>query len=143
MKLKKTVYSKIIVTSLLLLLTGSMGYAQLYRGRAMPGGDGFSGILYLRAGLGYGYGIGNQVISTARDNNNTGNITYKKEKLSFGSGIDLGLAAGYMFTPQIGIDLGLSYHSGHSTEIESYIYSPDSSMFYFSSEARKSSRKRG
>ena len=69
--------------------------------------------------------------------NTDGSRNYKSRPFSFGQGANFGIDLGYMFTPNIGAELGVDYFMG--SKIDVYKYSNDSSPNY--SENQKVSAK--
>ena len=74
--------------------------------------------IYFNIGGGYGLPAAPNLISTTDDNStNNGNSTTHNYKLvkgggSFGKGIQLGAIVGYMFTENVGAELGIGYLAG-------------------------------
>lgn len=75
---------------------------------------------YVSLNAGYGLNASSQNLGTTSYNNNGTNMTtYNQEDFSFGKGIQFGGAAGYMFTKNIGVEMGLSYLTGDPTTLQS------------------------
>lgn len=71
--------------------------------------------LFIRVGGGYNMGIDQALIGQNETTTaSTSSATVKRENVygSYGQGINLGLRVGYMFTENIGADLGLNYILG-------------------------------
>jgi hypothetical protein len=66
--------------------------------------------LYVTANAGYGFGINKSMIADLTETATT--YTHDQKSLSFGKGINLGGAVGFMFNKNMGAELGLSYLIG-------------------------------
>jgi hypothetical protein len=92
----------LIVAILGLILGASIGLAQ--------------GV-YLTANAGYGFGAGTQYISVNGDYTQTP-TTYEGVYGSYGEGFKFGSSAGYMFSRNLGAELGFAYWLGNTFEIQ-------------------------
>lgn len=78
----------------------------------------FAQSFYVKLNGGYNWGIASNVI--ASNSNQVGTVnSYEKVNLSFGKGINIGGAFGYMFNKNIGAELGINYLIGGTTETSS------------------------
>ena len=71
--------------------------------------------LYFGLGGGYGFAAAKQTLGQDTKVTNTGgtfSAEYMSHPISLGKGINAGLFAGYMFNPNIGLELGVSYLAG-------------------------------
>jgi hypothetical protein len=85
--------------------------------------------LYVTANAGYGFGINKSTINDFTETATT--YTYNLKSLSFGQGINLGGAIGFMFNKNMGAELGLSYLIGGKTKsTDSYIDRAENSTYY-------------
>ncbi len=84
---------------------------------------------YINANVGYGFKLGSQNIDDfvkVKENSGPSNDEYTQINVSLGQGLNFGATAGYMFTKNIGAELGISYLLGlkskaiteHSPSIE-------------------------
>lgn len=73
--------------------------------------------LYLTANAGYGFGAGTQYIGPSMDNTKTP-ATTEGVFGSYGEGFKFGASAGYMFSKNLGAELGLSYWLGNTFELQ-------------------------
>jgi hypothetical protein len=78
--------------------------------------------LYITANAGYGFGINKNNITNYSETATS--HSYDKVRLSFGKGISIGGAIGYMFNKNMGAELGLSYLIGGKTK-STYVYTDD------------------
>lgn len=92
---------------------------------------------YTEVNFGYGYRSSSAVIDynysteiTTGSGSNTDISNYEVVKGSYGQGINFGLDAGYMITPNIGFELSCNYLSG-STITSNYVYSETSPTDYY------------
>jgi hypothetical protein len=69
--------------------------------------------LYATINTGYGTGINTSNISNFTETARS--YTYERLGLSFGKGINLGGSIGYLYTRNLGVELGISYLSGLNT----------------------------
>jgi hypothetical protein len=98
MKTKKI----ILFTSALFLSTTSTLFAQ-----------GF----YATIGGGYNFPVAGTPIQdeTIKSTSNTSMVSFTGKTLSYGKGVDFGASVGYMFTKNVGIEIGASYLDGTNT----------------------------
>ena len=76
---------------------------------------------YVDGHVGYGFGINgetNLFVNETTFSTSSGQFNYQGEaiKLSLGRGFNFGINGGYFFNKNIGVDLGLNYQIGSSTE---------------------------
>jgi hypothetical protein len=91
-------------------------------------GNLFAQGLYVNVNAGYGSGINKSTISDLTETATT--YTYNQKSLSFGKGINFGGAIGYMFTKNMGAELGLSYLiGGKSKSTGTYLDRTESSTY--------------
>jgi hypothetical protein len=76
-------------------------------------GNIFAQGLYVNAHTGYALGISQYNISNYTETATSN--SYDRAGLSFGKGVNLGCTVGYMFSKNLGIELGLSYLMGNKT----------------------------
>lgn len=93
---------------------------------------------YINLNLGYGFGMGSSNVNNYTYVQKTpGHTSISENKdLSFGKGLNFGGAIGYMFNKNIGLELGLSYLMGGTTEIisnQTYNFSTNNSTNSLSS----------
>ena len=75
----------------------------------------FAQSFYAKLNGGYNWGIASNIIS--RNSNQVGSVnSYEKVNLSFGKGINFSGAIGYLINKNIGVELGVSYLMGGTTE---------------------------
>lgn len=71
---------------------------------------------YVGVNVGYGFNMGSQNINGINDYIKKNDWrTYDQIDVSFGKGLNLGVAFGYMFNENIGLELGISYLIGAKT----------------------------
>ncbi len=86
---------KILITAISVLLIGSASRAQLWIG----------------VGGGFGMPLASQTFGSNEDQNSSSD-KYELVKGSYGSGLNLGLQAGFMLSDNVGLELGISYLMG-------------------------------
>lgn len=95
----------------------------------------FAQSFYAKLNGGYNWGIASNL--GQRNSNQIGNTTsYEKVNLSFGKGINIVGAAGYMFNKNIGAELGINYLIGGTSETSSKssnFNSSSNNIYYYSS----------
>lgn len=74
--------------------------------------------VYVNLNLGYGFGMGSSTVNDYTYVQKTPGYTStsNNKDLSFGKGLNFGGAIGYMFNKNVGLELGLSYLMGGTTE---------------------------
>lgn len=85
---------------------------------------GFAQGFFVTVNAGYGLGSGTQYLGRNSTYVDAGSRSYEGVSGSFGEGVKLGFSAGYMFTENLGVDLGFSYWLGNTIEIN-YYNAPD------------------
>lgn len=81
---------------------------------------GFSQQFYGAFSVGYGVGAPGEILGTNNTVDASANSTATNNQGSFGAGLNLTLAPGYMFSEHIGIELGANYLMGSEVDVTSF-----------------------
>jgi hypothetical protein len=95
-----------------IILTGCVGFAMLFASNANAQG------FYAEISGGYGFGLGENQLGMETYTDLTGDESYERSiNGTLGSGLNLTIAPGYMFTKYIGAELGINYFLGTETTL--------------------------